>query len=465
MNFIRLKIFLPGFKLVEKGEERKPHVLNNLNIFGSGFSINNYTEFMGVSIIKNDMHGKMKRESQYKDDGGLFSYTKYNYRLDEEGNLSPYALAYDYNTNSVAEKMFGITQDVTIDMEESKSVVKNYNTELNLELFFNPFIIPIPTPFFSFFKVTDNYRGATVTKIINQNGLLESADIFHEGSEVKKTYLLLDYYTGQTLLTETQNEFNDNYYTFNYPAYWMYEQMGLAYNSIGFTVEVSGIDGSGIAGMSVSSAEKFTPGDEVLIAANGEYYKRWVNSVSTDQVQIIDANGDPVGPIGQNPKITIVKSGHDNNLTASAGGITLNENPLTESGGQYSLDFNSVINASAVEFSDDAFINCNCRNDSVGAFNEWLAGTKGYWKPYKQYYYMDTRKQSPGNGSTTLRDAHYNTNIREDGVFEGDFLEFWIYNSEAWEKNESGTAGSASFDERWNAGNEVTRYSAKRRRT
>lgn len=461
------KDFPTRMKLVKKREERKPHVLNNFNVFGSGVSSNNFTEYMGVSIIKNDMHGKLKCECQYKNDTdvsgnpNILSQKEYNYRLDEEGNLSPYALAFNYETNAISEKMFGISHDVTIDMEESRSKIKNFNTELNLELFFVPFTIPIPTPFFSLFVVKDNYRGGMVTKIINQNGLLESIKVTHEGSVVKSNNLLLDYYTGQTLITESENEFEDNYYTFNYPAFWMYKQMGLAYNGIGFSVEVSSIDGSGTASLPAASVEKFTPGDEVLIATNGGYYKRWVNYVGNDNIQIIDRNGDPIGPITQNPStITILKSGRDNNLTALAGNVILNSNPLHENAGQYSLNFNSVINASAVEFSDDAYQNCNCRNDSIGVFNEWLAGTKGFWKPYKNYYYMDMRKQSSGSG-TNLRDANYNTNIREDGVFEGDFLEFWKYNSGAWEKNESGTAGGTSFNERWNAASEVTKFSIR----
>ena len=64
-------------------------------------------------------------------------------------------------------------------------------------------------------------------------GILDSVVVMDKGSIVSTKNILYDAETGNVLLSRTNNEFNDAVYNFNYPAYWAYSGMDLAYKNIG----------------------------------------------------------------------------------------------------------------------------------------------------------------------------------------------------------------------------------------
>src|SRR5690606_13565438 len=120
--------------------------------------------------------------------------------------------------------------DVIVDMRESKTNVHSGGVRGNLDAFLAailPIAVPIALPAIS--KEETRFRSVVMTKIINRYGLLEKTEAFDSGSKIETKNLLYDAETGEVLLTETQNNFDDPVYSFTYPAHWSYDRMGPAY--------------------------------------------------------------------------------------------------------------------------------------------------------------------------------------------------------------------------------------------
>jgi hypothetical protein len=76
------------------------------------------------------------------------------------------------------------------------------------------------------------FRSATVCKVIQKYGLLDETVAHDLGSIVKTKNIAYDQETGEVLLTQVQNEFNDPIFNFNYPSHWSYEGMGQSYKNM-----------------------------------------------------------------------------------------------------------------------------------------------------------------------------------------------------------------------------------------
>ncbi|MGK4569027.1 hypothetical protein [Flavobacterium sp. 3HN19-14] len=71
--------------------------------------------------------------------------------------------------------------------------------------------------------------------MIHRCGILKEKIVYDLGASVYTRNLAWDKMTGKVILTETVNEFNDNYYMFNYPSYWLNKGMGMASENIDLT--------------------------------------------------------------------------------------------------------------------------------------------------------------------------------------------------------------------------------------
>ena len=452
-EFYTAKDFPTKVKKTDK-TERIP--LPGISILGSGVKLDYYSESEGFVVINNDMHGKQKALTELSASGSLIDKTEYYYQQNEDGTLKSSFPVFDYEDGSISEQTIGYTQDMVIDMKQSKSATTSYTVGVNTDGFFLILPAVLPSVWFSYNKEVSRYRGATVSKYIYQCGVLEETRLTHEGSVVSQKQILRDKYTAQVLLTETQNEFNDSYYSFNYPAYWYYKNMGPAFKNTGYTVSDVSIN-NGIANLTDAGCDMFTPGDEIIISNSGGTFKEWVIDVDpvANTITIANAAGELVN--AGNADIKILRSGYRNRLSGSAGSLVCKTNPVQLIGGTRTLVFEDVLNTSATEYSDVAYMNCACQNEAGDIFNPYVEGTRGQWRPFKSYYYLDQRKQSTGNTTGNLRDAGYNTNIREDGIFTGTYCPFWKIDENGVAKNDA----DPDFEERWKKSNEVTMYSVR----
>ena len=80
----------------------------------------------------------------------------------------------------------------------------------------------------------------------------------------------------------------------------------------------------------------------------------------------------------------------------------------------------------------------------ISPINPFVKGIENNWRKYREYVYLAQREYNE-----TLFDDNYNTNIRDNGVYEN-FSPFWNYDSQGWESD---------FDDPWILVNEVSKYS------
>ncbi|MBV7533916.1 PA14 domain-containing protein [Chitinophaga sp. sic0106] len=231
-----------------------------------------------------------------------------------------------------------------------------------------PFMFPLPQHEESIF------RSIAITKLVNRRGIVDSMVVTDRGSRVVTKNLMYDEETGNVLLTETQNEFDDPIYTFSLPNYWVYDRMGLAYKNIGVGTSMN--VSKGIADVGADDiVKRYTTGDEVMF----EYYKKiGVESFDTcysvfaqfpnigkgyvlelseikggpKKVMVVTADGQPVDD-ARNFKT--LRSGRKNVL-GTAGMVTMKKNPLaTDEWGTLLIldDSRDILSATSVEYSEN----------------------------------------------------------------------------------------------------------------
>ncbi|SNB23793.1 conserved hypothetical protein [Flavobacterium psychrophilum] len=418
------------------------------------YSYNSLTFSQGFSIETNDMDGKPKLTSVYAegvtDDENFISREEYIYSIDDKYNLNNEVTTIDEN-GKVTQNTIGVIRDLVNDFNQSESITKTFGTHVNLALFIvGIFPIPVPIPIPNMQYQKNRLRTATTTKVTHRMGLLLEKIVYDNNSKVSTKNLAWDAKTGEVLLTQTSNEFEDKYYSFNYPAYWYYSNMGLASENIDYEgkLEKSStsnkfvIQGSG----QPSLAQVFKVGDELLLANKDKY---WVYTVATDGIELMDRAGNIVNPTTSGIStlaIKIVSSGNKNLQNSSMASVTAMINPLDNlTNGKIINPFSylstdnkkaKIINASAIEYSDDW--KSQCENNLPNEFgllngqgkpvNPYLYNTKGQWKPVRSYAYLSSRI------------SHEETNRRNKGHFK-DYSAFyridnstgkWLINKQNW---------------------------------
>jgi hypothetical protein len=406
-------------ELDNKHEKSNP-VLTILKIDSKDFM----TVSQGYVIELNDMHGKPKSVKTYQETGALITGTEYKYKL-KEARRGPNAssvlasrldnMAKVINKDgSVKEAEIGIDYDFIVDnrQQESNNITTGING--NLETFLAaifPVAVPVVLPKYASERI--RFRSITTTKVINRYGLLDEVISYDQGSEVSAKNELYDAETGEVLLTKTINAHNDPVYNFVFPAHWAYNGMGLVYKTLNAVFS--------------SASSELVPGDIVEFDnptnTGTEKAIGWISNAN-GTLEIIDKTGQ----IYKNPgSFKVIRPGRKNMQSTPVATITCLEDPIKFENGIYSIEFNKVLNANAVEYSDEAGVFCKeCGIEPGSVYNPFLYGTRNNWKTKINYAYLTDRLQTKVNN---------NTNIREDGTYS-DFSPFWQPNKgNDWERN------------------------------
>lgn len=380
----------------------------------------------GFSIELNDMHGKPRRESVYAENTPApISTVEYQYQmtvLDASQNthrlLNEVQVVYADGTTGTSE--IGVRREAVADFRQSSSNSFGGALGLNLNtILAGPIPIPIPTGWPSIDISENEFKSATLTKVINRFGILSKTIADQDGSKVETSNLAYDAQTGEVLSTRTATNFNDKVYSMNYPAYWKYDQLGQAYKNLEIQKTVT-FNNSGFA--AVADANRyFVEGDELKVYQIGSYSKGWVSYVGTTGINVIDKAGDPL-PSGV-ALIEVKRSGRRNKQMTSMASLTA----LTEIIPSLTTNaYRNVLNAGAVEFTDNWKTYCNCfTSDELPlSSNPFILGTKGNLRPVRSYTHLSGRTQSNYDN---------NTNIRKDGVFSS-YTPFYRMDSRQWIK-------------------------------
>lgn len=446
--------------------EKTPTVLTMLLDI---MSLNHLTASQGFSIETNDMNGKIKSEHVYAEEQSEpISEVIYKYNIDDAGRLNNNLTTID-EKGFISKKNLGIDYDMINDFNESNSVSETFGGNGNLAAFLVgifPGFVPMILPKYARHETI--MRTATTTKVVHKTGILVEKIAHDLGSRVSTKNLAWDAKTGQVLLTQTINEFDDKYYSFNYPAYWYYKGMGMASENLGLTGKLSQTVN---AGQSYFFLEGYSPlntsnditkffkiGDELEFP---DGTKLWVFAHASNHIKLMNRDGETINQtnIPTDLNFKIIRSGFRNMQMASMASVTCMINPLdrdnngvtdnaitNETFGYTGTNGQRVVNASAIEYSDiwksqcenglpneDGYINGLTAASTV---NPFIYNTKGDWRAIKSYAYL------------TGRNNFTNSNRRKTGYFN-DFSTFYKTNNSIWSIDST----------KWTFASQVTRYS------
>jgi len=397
----------------------------------------------GFVVEVNDMHGKIKKESSYAQNGAPISSTLYEYKIDNQDN-TPLHLN---NTVKVAtpngsigtERLMGLEMEIWQDFREENTLTEGTGFAPNTDGFWG-FIIPIVifTGLSIFNKEDVRFRSAVTTKYVKRSGILSKITKMQDGSTITTENLLWDSETGAVVATKTQNEFEDPIYSFNYPAHWVYDGMGMAYKNAG--ARFHAISFTNGVPLLVAYNQKFTEGDEVAAFRSPS---RWLfpNDVlrltaykTSSQLKFYTDKGVPFSSGPRKYDLVMLRSGRRNMASTPIGAITSKTNPLNYSTiYDFALDAanNKIVNASASTFNELWNRDCDCQPGAVNdTINPYRHGMRGNWRPEKNYVNHLDRTASKMLTSVGV------TNIRTDGTLRN-FLPFWDWDTgdNVWEPN------------------------------
>jgi hypothetical protein len=424
----------------------KPHVQRyKLPVFVYFFnlSIDEMSASQGFVVENNDMHGKPKAQLVYAENQNMpISKVEYFYHSHEEMDGTIKVNRLD-NTVAVINKngtsgqaTIGFLFDAFGDFRKSVSNSVSATVQGNLNYIIPVLLIPMLIPSGNYERTA--FRSATFTKVIDRFGILERTVASDLGSKVETRTLAYDSETGSALLTETATDFNDKVYNFTYPAHWYIEGMGQAYLNIDltktFNTPISVING---VTNSLNASDGFFVGDEVGYVDDYDVSRiAWVIDVTNNAIKLVNKKGE--GLTTGLKSIKVLRSGRRNLQTTPIGSLTLRSNPLQ---GLHSNVFDNVLQAGAVEFTEDWNTFCECfLNDQsqVYSTNPYVLGLKGTYRPKASYVHLSGRDQTFQN---------QNSNIRKDGVFTS-FLPYYRFVNGKWtvfKENWTNTSSGVEF--------------------
>ncbi len=434
---------------------------------------NHLTMSQGIVVRTNDMNGKMKSQrikAEGQGENEFLSGVDYFYSTDESNELNN-VLPLMNEDGTISYEPLGVSYDMINDFRKSKSSAEVIGVDGNVAVNWYPF------PFIPFFFITvtptfypnlrihkTQLKMASTTKVIHTNAILKEKVAYDLGARVATKNLVWDAKTGAVLLTEVDNEYNDKYYNFTYPARWHYENMGGASDNIGLKGTLNNASGEDHTIHHPYNSSLLNPsdflnlGDELKL--EGYPLPYWVVSIIGNNVKIMDI----AGTLGMIPSadFTVMRSGKRNVLNGTMASVTTRNLPLVQNdSGEYinltpTNDWvnKEVVNTSAIEYSD--FWDSQCEYelpeeglifydddgnisgiDQYKRYNPYLYNVKGEYRAQKSYAYLTSRN----NGELGYHP-------RNEGFYE-EYLPFYQYASGSWSKH----------PDQWTFASEVTRVS------
>lgn len=344
-------------------------------------SITHYGGSQGFAIETNDMHGKPKSERVYGEKNiNAIAETIYTYNTDEQGYLDNNVNVIDPDGH-VSTKEVGVTYDLAMDFRTSTNWSVGASAKAGADIFVVGFVGIFPNLWASADICYNTSNLAVTTKVVSRNALLASVEVIQDGSRVITYNHIYDSKSGQALLTSAQNEYNDDYYSFSYPAHWTYQGAGMASDNsrFMFVSETSGdvIDWSTGRITDASIKSVLSPGDEIGIVGRAITVSgAAVNSYSNVYCWVYEVTSGAATPgyylvtrEGATPDFSAIASDFSGDITGiltatvyRSGKRNLHSSPVASFVSKaYPIDGTSnlsvsatskIINASATEYSD-----------------------------------------------------------------------------------------------------------------
>lgn len=376
----------------------------------------------GFTLVMNDMHGKPKSVEHYVKALNTGTPTKissqvYNYKTSAPKRLDNKVkcLVFDKDNDEmrVVSQQLGIDADITLDTREKDERTKTntFNINLNVSTVV-ALTIPIPFSFPWHGAYHNQFRSATVTKVIQQYGILESVQTYNEGANITQTNEVYDPETGQVIITSVNNEFRQKEYTANIPAYWAYSGMAPAYENIKYESDIDRvwIDSNHIARFYFSEPG-LRVGDELLfdytdsISGTERRTTAWFMgttycpdcSPSRKEACVasvlprfpLNTPGWDTGNVLKNVHFKVIRSGNRNMLNNTIENFTQLDDPIH--GGVFSLGSGSRINISASTYCDSNTVVPHNYILNADTINPYAIGQRGIYRLLSDYSYVSYR--------------------------------------------------------------------------
>ncbi len=444
----------------------------------------------GWTVKFNDMHGKVKKINLFGEDNSSapISGVSYFYKsspLNPKGGKQLLQKVSAINENlTVSNEVIGRNIDVTTDLRESLNQTTSFGWND-----YRTFSVCNPLGKGNITFINGNtslgLRTAAITKVVQQYGILEKIESFNSKAKVTTENILWDKNSGEVLLTKTTNNLNQPVYSFNYPAYWMYPNMGNKFERDGLVYKVGATSGDWDLSSSGPNTGELDatavnniikPGDEVYVydasgAKIGE--KFWIvpkKGSSPLKYYAVDANAlvldgsFPGVNAGNDHLIKIIRPIERNQQAFKAGSVvTLNNSPA------FGISTTQkVINSTATEYCEiwDIYKGVPLSAQQVGVVypssydptltsggvivNPYSAGQLGNWRPWRTFLYNTERDYSSAQ-----------PDVKTDGTYTS-YLPFWNHiATNDWQPiyNTTIAPSTGSPYENWVLHNENTMYS------
>lgn len=321
-------------------------------------SMDFYAGTQGYVIRTNDMHGKPKKTLVYGQgtkpiSGSEYFYrTKDGYSSDKVNRLDNDGVEVIHPDNTKGTATIGKEIEVTIDERQSNAETFGLDAQANGDGFFIgiiPVFIPIALPKPSYEKT--RFRSIVLTKAVRHFAILEEVIAYDRGAEVSTKNLAWDAETGAVLLTQTNNEFDQDVYGMSYPTHWAYDRMGPAAKNVGAVWNQKSLD-------EVFDDGVLVKGDELLLKAKIEDHefflpKVWVLDPDPNVKAVVSQNGTIIDRYFEFEEIKVLRSGRRNLQGGSMGSIVAKADPTGTTEALKDPPTN-VLSSSAVEFEEVA---------------------------------------------------------------------------------------------------------------
>jgi len=281
----------------------------------------------GISIVTNNMHGKIKSQSSFSKAGYVESVpsskTEYLYHTNEFNEL---ASEVDVMTELgyVDKRSLGLNYDYFIHFEENN----HWNTNVGVMTGLNgegPIFMPNWQPDGEY--THSNVRKVSATKVIYRSGILKEVITTKDGSSASAQTLVYCSQGTSPVLSSMENEWRENIYSFSQPAYPFYSNTKGDWSRYRTTLELStGPIGEIISPETGTLNKLLFDGDEIIFQANGEIEHAWVVWNGTEFV-LYPESGLPLNDL-TNITASIVTPSARNWQSTRIGNVVAMNNPI-----------------------------------------------------------------------------------------------------------------------------------------
>ncbi|WP_316800441.1 hypothetical protein [Pedobacter frigidisoli] len=233
------------------------------------------TMSQGYCIEVNDMHGRPKATRVFNASGAEISSTEYQYRVknanDRVKELNNQVTIVDQSGTLHSDKIIGRDIELFTDLREQKSSNAGVSATIGID-FLPVFQIPIPHIPINVNTELKIFRSACAVKVVSTTGILYKVIKKQDGASSTVENMAYDGLTGDAVITKTQSEFKQDFYTLNLPAYWPYSKMGGAYKTVGMVLKDVALNN--FKEINQQYWDILSEGDELINTSSGDRY--WV---------------------------------------------------------------------------------------------------------------------------------------------------------------------------------------------